>query len=57
MPVALAKIMKRQSPDVPLKPNDILYIPDNKGQRLTAQTLDRLAGIGGTAATDLIIWH
>ncbi len=57
MPIALAKIMKRQSPDVPLKPNDILYIPDNKGQRLTAQTLDRLAGIGGAAATDLIIWH
>jgi len=49
--------MKRQSPDVPLQANDILYIPDNKGQRMTAQTLDRLAGIGGATATDLIIWH
>jgi polysaccharide export outer membrane protein len=57
VPVELAKIMKRKSPDVPLKPNDILYIPDNKGQRLTAQTIDRLAGLGTATATDLIIWH
>ncbi len=28
-----------------MQANDILYIPDNKGQRLTAETLDRLAGI------------
>jgi polysaccharide export outer membrane protein len=57
VPVQLAKIMKRKSPDVPLEPNDILYIPDNKGQRLTAQTIDRLAGLGTATATDLIIWH
>jgi polysaccharide biosynthesis/export protein len=57
LPVELAKIMKRKSPDVALKPNDILYIPDNKGQRLTAQTIDRLAGLGTATATDLIIWH
>jgi polysaccharide export outer membrane protein len=57
VPIELAKIMKRKSPDVSLQANDILYIPDNKGQRLTAETLDRLAGIGGATATDLIIWH
>jgi polysaccharide export outer membrane protein len=57
VPVELAKIMKRKAPDVPLEPNDILYIPDNKGQRLTAQTIDRLAGLGTATATDLIIWH
>jgi polysaccharide export outer membrane protein len=57
LPVALAKIMKRKSPDMPLEPNDILYIPDNKGQRLTAETIDRLAGLGTATATDLIIWH
>ncbi len=33
VPIELAKIMKRKSPDVPLQANDILYIPDNKGQR------------------------
>jgi polysaccharide biosynthesis/export protein len=57
VPVELAKIMKRKSPDVPLQANDILYVPDNKGQRLTAQTIDRLTGVGATAATDYIIWH
>jgi polysaccharide biosynthesis/export protein len=57
VPVPLAKIMKRQSPDVPLQANDILYIPDNNGKRLTAETLDRIAGLGTATATDLIIWH
>ncbi len=57
LPIELAKIMKRQSPDVPLRANDILYIPDNNGKRLTAETIDRLAGIGGATATNYIIWH
>jgi polysaccharide export outer membrane protein len=57
VPIALAKIMKRKSPDVPLQANDILYIPDNKGERLTAQTVDRLAGLGSSTATNYIIWH
>jgi polysaccharide export outer membrane protein len=57
VPVPLAKIMKRQSPDVPLQANDILYIPDNNGKRLTAETIDRIAGLGTATATDYIIWH
>jgi polysaccharide biosynthesis/export protein len=57
LPVPLAKIMKRKSPDVPLQANDILYIPDNNGKRLTAETLDRIAGLGTATATDYIIWH
>jgi polysaccharide biosynthesis/export protein len=57
VPVELAKIMKRKAPDVSLEPNDILYVPDNSGKRLTAQTIDRLAGLGTATATDYIIWH
>ena len=57
VPVPLAQIMKRKSPDVPLQANDILYIPDNNGKRLTAETLDRIAGLGTATATDYIIWH
>ena len=57
VPVELAKIMKRKAPDVPLQANDILYIPDNKGQRLTAETIDRLAGLGSSTAANYIIWH
>jgi polysaccharide export outer membrane protein len=57
VPVPLAKIMKRKAPDVPLQANDVLYIPDNNGKRLTAETLDRIAGLGTATATDYIIWH
>jgi polysaccharide biosynthesis/export protein len=57
VPVELAKIMKRKAPDVPLQANDILYIPDNNGKRLTAETLDRIAGLGATTATEYVIWH
>jgi polysaccharide export outer membrane protein len=57
VPIELAKIMKRKSPDVPLQANDILYVPDNNGKRLTAETLDRIAGLGTATATDYIIWH
>jgi len=55
--VPLAQIMKRKSPDMPLQANDILYVPDNNGKRLTAETLDRIAGLGTATATDYIIWH
>jgi polysaccharide export outer membrane protein len=55
--VPLAQIMKRKSPDMSLQANDILYIPDNNGKRLTAETLDRIAGLGAATATDYIIWH
>jgi len=57
IPVALTKIMSRKAPDLPLEPNDILYIPDSKGRRLTSTTLERLSGFGGTAAIDLLIFH
>ena len=39
IPVQLAKIIKRKSPDVQLQPNDILYIPDNGGKRTTKALL------------------
>ena len=57
LPVPLGKIMKRQAADVALQANDILYIPDNNGKRLTAETIDRIAGLGTATATDFIIWH
>lgn len=55
--VEISKIVDRKSPDVPLQANDILYIPDNKGKRLTATTLDRLAGFGSSTASGLLIWR
>ncbi len=57
IPVDLDEILKRKSPDVPLEVGDILYIPDNKGKRLTATVLDRIAGFGSSTASGLVIWR
>ncbi len=54
IPVALDKIMKRQAPDVTLAANDILYIPDNHGKRLTIAALEKFLLVGTAAGTALI---
>lgn len=57
IPVELDKILDRKAPDVPLQVNDLLYIPDNKGKRLAANIVDKLAGFGSSTASGLIVWH
>jgi polysaccharide biosynthesis/export protein len=57
IPVELSRILDRKAPDMQLQPNDILYIPDSKGRRLTAQTLDRIAGFSSSTASGMLIWH
>lgn len=57
IPIELSRIMDRKAPDVPLEANDILYVPDSKGKRMTAQTLERLAGFGSATASGMLIWH
>ena len=57
IPIQLAKIMERKSPDVPLEIGDILYVPDNKSRRSTMSIVDRLAGFGSATASGLVIWH
>ena len=57
IPIELAKIMERKSPDVALEIGDILYVPDNKTRRSTMGILDRLAGFGSATASGLVIWH
>jgi polysaccharide export outer membrane protein len=57
IPVDLDKILDRKMPDVALRVDDLLYIPDNKGKRLTAGVIDKLAGFGSSTASGLIVWH
>ncbi len=57
IPIELAKILKRKSPDVPLLPNDILYIPDNTGRKVTVNALERIAGFGASTASGILIWR
>ena len=57
IPVELAKIMERKSPDVTLQIGDILYIPDNKTRRSTMSIIDRVASFGASTASGVLIWH
>lgn len=50
IPVNVHKIMARKSPDVPLLANDMLYVPNATGARVSAKTLEIAGGIGLAAA-------
>jgi polysaccharide biosynthesis/export protein len=52
--VPLEKIMKRQAPDMTLTADDIFYIPDNSGKRLSIAILEKILIFGGAAGTALI---
>ena len=57
IPIELAKIMDRKSPDVALEIGDILYVPDNKTRRSTMSIIDRVAGFGASTASGVLIWR
>jgi polysaccharide biosynthesis/export protein len=57
IPIELRQILHRKAADFPLQANDILYIPDNAGRRLTATTLEHMTGFGSSVASGLIVWH
>jgi polysaccharide export outer membrane protein len=57
IPIELNKIMERKAPDLPLEPDDILYVPDSKGRRVAATTIERLSGFGSTTATGMLVWR
>lgn len=56
IPIQLNRIMDRKAPDVSLRANDILYIPDSKGRKLTAETLQRITSFGTATASGMLIW-
>jgi len=55
--IELNKILARKAPDVPLQPNDIFYVPDNTGRRITVSALEKIAGFGSATASGLLIWR
>ncbi len=57
IPVELRKITQRKISDVSLKAEDVFYIPDNKGKRLTMTALDRIASFGAVTGSGVLIWH
>ena len=52
----MTQIMARKAPDIEMFPDDILYIPENKGRRMTITALDRMAGFGTTTASGLLFY-
>jgi len=46
--------MERKAPDVQLMANDIFYVTDRKGRRMTVSTLERIMTFGTAAGTTLI---
>jgi len=53
--VELRKILDRKSPDVALGAYDILYIPDNRTARLTAETIEKVIGFGAATASGALV--
>lgn len=54
--VPLQRILDRKAEDVKLEANDILYVPDSRKKRLTAETLEKLVAFGAGVGTALIIY-
>jgi polysaccharide biosynthesis/export protein len=57
IPIELSKIMGRKAPDVPLQPDDILYIPDNAGRRITVNVLEKAVGFASATVSGVLVWR
>jgi len=52
--IELSKILKRKMPDVPLFADDLLYIPDATGKRVTLTSLEKAGLVGSSVAAALV---
>jgi len=53
--IQLQKILDRKAPDVPLEPDDILYVPDNHSRRATVTAIERAVGFATATASGILI--
>jgi polysaccharide export outer membrane protein len=56
IPIEVKKILARKSPDVPLYANDMLYVPNSAGLRVSAKALEIALGTGLGVATLLLLY-
>lgn len=52
IPVNLAQILDQEKPDIPLKPNDVLYVPDSKPKKAFVRGLEAAIQMG----TGVVVW-
>ncbi|MGH9657954.1 MAG: polysaccharide biosynthesis/export family protein, partial [Bryobacteraceae bacterium] len=57
IPVELDKLLKRKSPDLALRADDVLYIPDNSGRRVGLAALEKAILFGSTAGATALVWR
>lgn len=55
--VPLSRIMARKEMDVALLSDDILFIPENGGKKMTSKVLNQIAGFGQTTATGVLVYR
>jgi polysaccharide biosynthesis/export protein len=53
IPANIRKIMQNKAPDLELRPDDILYVPNSMAKVITARGVESAVGIG----TGLLIWR
>jgi polysaccharide export outer membrane protein len=56
IPIELRRIMERKAPDTALVPNDILYIPDSSGKRVSLAALEKALLFGSTAGATALVY-
>lgn len=54
--IDVKKVLARQTPDVPLAANDILYIPDAHGRKTSAAVLGKVAGFAAATLSGILIY-
>jgi polysaccharide export outer membrane protein len=55
--VDMKAVLARKAPDVTLEARDVLYVPDNNKKKNTTLWLDRISGVGTSAAAGAIIYR
>ena len=57
IPVELAKILKRESPDVPLESEDMLYVQENTRRKTAVTLAERASSFGLATISGVLIWR
>lgn len=55
--VDLSRILKNVREDVPLEPDDILYVPDDSGKRTTMNIIDRATTFSLGTISGVLVWR
>jgi polysaccharide biosynthesis/export protein len=57
IPVNLKLIMANRAPDVPLRANDVLFVPDSTSKKAIRKAAETMVGFGTAIGTGLIIYR